>query len=35
MAAENTEERFTEGCRQPWFDLLVGQGLMAIREAVS
>lgn len=35
MAAENDEERFIEGCRQPWFDLLVGQGLMALREAVS
>jgi len=35
MADENDEEHFVEGCRQPWFDQLVGQGLIAIREATS
>lgn len=35
MAAENDEARFIEGCRQPWFDLLVGQALLAVRGATS
>ncbi len=35
MAAENDEEHFIEGCKAPWFDQLVGQALLAVREAAS
>lgn len=35
MATENDREHFIEGCRAPWFDQLVGQGLLAVREAVT
>lgn len=35
MVAENDEQHFIEGCRQPWFDQLVGQALIAVREASS
>lgn len=32
MAAENDEQHFIEGCKAPWFEQLVGQGLLAVRE---
>lgn len=32
MAAENDEQHFVEGCKAPWFEQLVGQGLIAVRE---
>ena len=35
MAEMNDEERFIEGCHQPWFDQLVAQALMAVREAAG
>lgn len=35
MVAANDEQRFIEGCRQPWFDHLVGQALIAVREAAT
>lgn len=35
MADENNEEHFIEGCSAPWFDQLVGQALIAVREATS
>lgn len=35
MATENDEQHFIEGCKGPWFDQLVGQALVAVREAAS
>lgn len=35
MATENDREHFIEGCRAPWFEHLVGQGLLAVRGAVT
>lgn len=35
MADENDEEHFIEGCRQPWFEQLVGQALLAVREVAA
>lgn len=35
MASANDEERFIEGCKGPWFEQLVGQGLVAVRDAAS
>lgn len=32
MVAENDEQHFIEGCKGPWFDQLVGQALMAVKE---
>jgi len=32
MAEENDEQHFIEGCKAPWFDQLVGQALVAVRE---
>ncbi|WP_420114538.1 hypothetical protein [Pseudactinotalea sp.] len=33
MVAENDEQHFVEGCKSPWFDQMVGQALIAVREA--
>ena len=33
MSEENDEQHFIEGCKAPWFDQLVGQALIAVREA--
>lgn len=35
MAEENDEQRFIEGCKAPWFEQLVGQGLIAVRDAAD
>lgn len=35
MVAENDEQHFIEGCRQPWFDQMVGQALITVREAAT
>ena len=32
MAAENDEQHFIEGCKAPWFEQLVGQALLAVKE---
>ena len=35
MVEANDLDRFVEGCRAPWFDQLVGDGLVAVREVCA
>lgn len=35
MFETNDRDRFIEGCRAPWFEQLMGQALIAVREASS